>query len=164
LSTRCSAVRVSNFDVVDSSIALRRNDRSTCANLDRLFESSEISFLSVISRCSAVRVLDFCKSSNFLQVIESTQNDICFRSSHQSTRLRRVVIFIVIAITRIISEKELFWTRKWVYYSVDQEMKIVKSSRYELVSHVSRWFREMNRTKLQDNNKRCSEITTQLFT
>ncbi len=43
-------------DVVGPSIALRRNDRSTCANLDRLFESSEISSISVTPRCLAVWV------------------------------------------------------------------------------------------------------------
>ncbi len=178
--------RVSDFDVVEWSIALRRDDRSTYASLDRLLESSEISSSSVISRCSAARdrlssnlILDFyiLFITYFLSRIKSLQdqrhfashkiqNDICIRLSHQSTRLRRVVIFIfiVIVIFLIISEKELFWTRKWVYHIVNQEMKIVKSSRHEFVSHVSRWFREMNRTKLQDNNKQCTEITTQLFT
>jgi hypothetical protein len=59
-----SRSRVSDFDVAGPSIALRRNDQSTCANLDRLFESPEISPKSVYPRCPAARALDPCKPLN----------------------------------------------------------------------------------------------------
>jgi hypothetical protein len=159
LTTRCFvAVRVNVFDVVESSITTTKRWKhlwKSWSTFRKLWKFHHYqSFLAVLQFESSI------SASHWIE------NDICFRFSHQSTRLWRVIIFIVIVIVivRIISEKELFRTHKWVHYSVDQEMKIIKSSRYELVSHVSRWFREMNRTKLQDSNKRCTEITAQLFT
>ncbi len=155
-------------------VLLRRNVQSTCEIL--------VDFLKVLrfhpyQFILAVLQPEFSSSNRTIFIPHTisashwTQNDICFRFPHQSTRLWRAT-FIVTATARItsekaariISEKELFWTHKWIYYPVDQEMKITKPSRHELVSHVSRWFREMNRTKLQSSNKRCVEITTQLFT
>ncbi len=63
-----------SFNVAGSSITTTERSEHLW-NLDRLFESPEISFILVISRCSAARVIDFCKSSisashRFLQVIE----------------------------------------------------------------------------------------------
>jgi hypothetical protein len=169
LTTRCSAARVSVFDVIESSITTTRRSKHLCKSRSTFRKPWDCIFISHFSLFCSPRsfIIEFNTRIFILHKISAshwTQNDICVRSSHQSTRLRRVVIFIVIVIIRIISEKELFWTHKWVHYSVNQEMKIVKSSRHKLVSHVSRWFWRMNRTKLQDSNKRCTEITAQLFT
>ncbi len=154
LITRCSAARVSVFDVVKSSIALRRNDRSTCANLDRLFENSEISFLSVISRCSAVRVLDFCKSSNLKWHLLSSSSSIDETTTSRHLHCHRSHYFR----KRIILNTQMSILLCWSRNENRLIFKIRTSeSRFEMIS-------KNEQNKLQDNNKRCSEIITQLFT
>ncbi len=54
-----SRSRVSDFDVAGPSIALRRDDRSICANLDRLFESPGISPSSVNNSLPCYLQLEF---------------------------------------------------------------------------------------------------------
>ncbi len=139
------------FLTSSNRVLLRRNDRSICANLDRLFESLEISSSSVYPRCSAARVT----SSPYLESFYLAY-DLCKPLNPCKTASQP---------EHFASRNDLrFRARRSIYSDESDEMKKVRFREQRSMRAISRRFRRMNEDNIQRSNNRRIESTSSLFT
>ncbi len=176
--TLAACSRVSDFDVAGSSIALRRDDRSTCEIL--------IDFLKALrfhQNQSILAVSQFESSRALLRILESSRvrhleffypaYDLCkplnpcktaSQSEHSSISASLYSCKINSAI-RAKSRNDLrFRARRSIYSDKSDEMKKVKFREQRSMRAISRRFRRMNEDNIQKSNNRRIESTSSLFT